>query len=131
MTIPKIIHQLWIGPKPPPSNHMDTWKQMNPDFEYIRWDERLIQSKITLECKHRIAEMKEINGQADIIRWEILYEYGGVFLDADSICVDKIDDVLMNCKCFAGWEHETLRKGLIATGTMGFPPKHPPSERSH
>ena len=125
MTIPKIIHQLWIGPKPPPSNHMDTWKKMNPDFEYIRWDERLIQSKITLECKHRIAEMKEINGQADIIRWEILYEYGGIFLDADSICVDKIDDILMNCKCFAGWEHETLRNGLIATGTMGFTPKHP------
>ena len=26
MTIPKIIHQLWIGPKTPPIKFMDTWK---------------------------------------------------------------------------------------------------------
>lgn len=124
--IPKIIHQLWIGNKPAPTNHMDTWKNMNPEFEYIRWSEKeIIKRGLRIECQDRIDEMIEINGKADIIRWEILYKYGGVFLDADSICVEPIDDVLMNCKFFAGWEHEELRKGLIATGTMGFPPKHP------
>ena len=124
--IPKIIHQLWIGPKPAPTNHMDTWKNKNPDFEYIRWNEsELINRNMTIECQERVDEMVEINGKADIIRWEILYKYGGVFLDADSICIEPIDDTLMNCKYFAGWEHEQLRKGLIATGTMGFPPKHP------
>ena len=124
--IPKIIHQLWIGKKPAPTNHMDTWKEKNPEFEYIRWNEaECIRRKIKFECQERIDEMEEINGKADIMRWEILYKYGGVFLDADSICIEPIDDVLMNTKCFAGWEHEELRPGLIATGTMGFPPKHP------
>ena len=124
--IPTIIHQLWIGTKPPPTKFMDTWKNKNPDFEYIRWNEEEISKRnLKLECSEKINEMEEINGKADIIRWEILYEYGGVFLDADSICIEKIDDILMNCKCFAGWEHEQLRPGLIATGTMGFPPKHP------
>ena len=124
--IPKIIHQLWIGPRPAPTKFMDTWKDKNPDFEYIRWNEEEIKKrKLKLECTHRINEMEEINGKADIIRWEILYEYGGVFLDADSICVEPIDDVLMSTESFAGWEHEELRPGLIATGTMGFPPKHP------
>lgn len=124
--IPKIIHQIWIGPKPAPTNHMDTWKNKNTGFEYIRWNEdELISRNMTIECQKRVDEMAEINGKADIIRWEILYKYGGVFLDADSICVEPIDDVLMNCKYFAGWEHEQMRKGLIATGTMGFPPKHP------
>ena len=28
--IPKIIHQLWIGPKPAPSKLMQTWKEKNP-----------------------------------------------------------------------------------------------------
>ena len=126
MPIPKIIHQIWIGPKDPPINHMNTWKNMNPDFEYIYWNEKeIVKRNLNLECKHRIQEMIEINGHADIIRWEILYEYGGVFIDADSICVEKIDNILMKCKYFAGWENETLRQGLIATGTMGFPPKHP------
>ena len=30
--IPKIIHQIWIGPKPAPTKFMDTWKEKNPEF---------------------------------------------------------------------------------------------------
>jgi GT2 family glycosyltransferase len=124
--IPRIIHQIWIGPKPSPIKHMDTWKDKNPGFEYIRWTESELKNRgMVLECGNRIDEMDEINGKADIVRWEILYKYGGVFLDADSICVEPIDDMLMNCKSFAGWEQENVRPGLIATGTMGFPPKDP------
>jgi hypothetical protein len=40
--IPKIIHQLWIGPHPCPVEIMHTWKNKHPDYEYILWDERLI-----------------------------------------------------------------------------------------
>jgi GT2 family glycosyltransferase len=125
--IPKIIHQLWIGNKaPPPKNLMDTWRDKNPDFTYIYWnEEEFAKRKIVFKCQKRIDEIEEINGKADIIRWELLYHYGGVFLDADSICIEPIDDELMNKKSFAGWENETARPGLIATGTMGFPPKHP------
>ena len=41
-SIPKIIHQLWIGPKPAPTKLMDTWKDKNPNFTYIRWNEEEI-----------------------------------------------------------------------------------------
>ena len=37
--IPKIIHQIWIGPKPRPHILMDSWRLKNPDFEYILWNE--------------------------------------------------------------------------------------------
>ena len=124
--IPKIIHQLWIGDKPAPSKHMDTWKNKNTNMEYIRWNEKEIAKRnFRFECQDKIDDMIEINGKADIMRWEILYHYGGVFLDADSICIESIDDCLLNTKSFAGWEQEKIRPGLIATGTMGFPPKHP------
>ena len=39
--IPKIIHQIWIGPKPAPTNLMNSWKNKHPDFEYILWNEQL------------------------------------------------------------------------------------------
>jgi len=124
--IPRIIHQIWIGPKPAPTKFMDTWKEKNPKFTYIRWNEEELKTRLlNLQCTNKIDDMEEINGKADIIRWEILYKYGGVFVDADSICIEPIDEMLMQTKAFAGYEHEELRKGLIATGTMGFPAKHP------
>ena len=124
--IPKIIHQIWIGSKPAPTKFMDTWCEKNPEFTYIRWNEEEIKTRsLKLRCTKQINEMEEINGKADIIRWEILYQYGGVFIDADSICIEPIDDLLMKTKAFAGYEQEQLRPNLIATGTMGFPPYHP------
>ena len=126
MSIPKIIHQLWIGTKPAPIKLMDTWKDKHPNFEYIYWnEEEFIKRNMTFKCQDKINEIEEINGKADIIRWEILYKYGGIFIDADSICIEPFDDEILSKQCFAGWEQEELRKGLIATGTMGFPEKHP------
>lgn len=122
--IPKIIHQLWIGDKPMPNNLMKTWKDKNPLFTYKLWDNDAVKT-FNFKCQHRIDEMTEINGKADIMRWEILYEYGGIFIDADSICIEPFDELIYDKPAFAGWENEIVRKGLIATGTMGFPPKHP------
>ena len=107
--IPKIIHQIWIGPLPPPSTHMATWKDKHPDFEYIYWTESEIGAihgvsvgsrptsdteveevgarQVIFDCQSKIDIMTEYNGKADIMRWEILYKYGGYFVDADSICI--------------------------------------------
>lgn len=126
MSIPKVINQIWIGTKPSPSKFMNTWKDKNTDYEYIKWNEKeFIERGLVFETQAKIDSIEEINGKADIIRWELLWMFGGVFLDADSICVEPIDDVLMKCHAFAGYENEQVREGLVATGTMGFPPKHP------
>lgn len=127
--IPKILHQLWIGPKPAPTKFMDTWKVKHPDWEYIRWSEAELEARgMSLACQKQIEGMREINGKADIIRWEILNRFGGVFVDADSICIEPLDGLLEahpNMTAFAGYENEEARGTLIATGTMGFTPNHP------
>jgi GT2 family glycosyltransferase len=131
MSIPKIIHQLWIGTKPAPINLMNTWKNKNPDFEYIFWNEdEILKRNVVFKCQEKIDDIEEINGKADIMRWEILYEYGGIFIDADSICIEPIGQELLNKECFSGWEQEEIRTGLIATGTMGFPKEHPLVEKA-
>ena len=125
-SIPKILHQIWIGPKPAPINLMNSWKEKHPDFEYILWTETEIQNRnLTLSCIDKINMIPEINGKADIIRWEILYAYGGYFVDADSICIEPFDDYFSGVPAFATFENENIRAGLIATGTMGFVPNHP------
>jgi mannosyltransferase OCH1-like enzyme/GT2 family glycosyltransferase len=126
MTIPKIIHQLWIGNKPAPINLMNTWKDKHPDYEYIYWNESEITKRnMIFECQDKINSIEEINGKADIMRWEILYKYGGIFIDADAICLNSISELVTNIECFAAYENEIVRPGLVATGTMGFPPQHP------
>jgi len=124
--IPKILHQIWIGPKPAPSNLMKTWKEKHPDFEYILWNEAEIQRRgLSFTCQKQINNIVEINGKADIIRWEILYQMGGYFVDADSICIEPFDELFEGKPAFATFENENMRQGLVATGTMGFIPKHP------
>jgi GT2 family glycosyltransferase len=124
--IPKILHQIWIGLKPAPTNLMKTWKEKHPDFEYILWTEKEIEARrLQLTCVDKINMIPEINGKADIIRWEILYQYGGYFVDADSICIEPFDYYFSGKVAFATFENENVREGLIATGTMGFIPKHP------
>ena len=124
--IPKIIHQLWIGPKPRPSKFMATWKTKHPDYEYIMWNEEEIRNRgLMLECVSKINEIEEINGKADIIRWEILFHYGGLFIDADSICIEPFNYLMDQHKPFCGYENENVRQGLVATGTMAFPKNHP------
>ena len=105
---------------------MNTWKDKNPGFEYIFWNEaELVKRQMTLVCQDKIDSIEELCGKADIIRMEILLKYGGIYIDADSICIEPIDDILMSTKGFAGYENEQARPGLVANGTMGFPPNHP------
>jgi GT2 family glycosyltransferase len=125
--IPQIIHQIWIGDQAQaPLKWMKTWKAKHPEFEYIFWNEDEIAKRgMTFECQKQIDLIPEINGKADIMRWEILYKYGGVFIDADSICIEHLPLSFLRRSAFASFENEVVRKGLIATGTMGFIPEHP------
>jgi hypothetical protein len=126
MKIPKIIHQMWIGPIKPPLILMNSWKEKNPDFEYIYWNEdEIIKREMNFKCLKQINEIQQYCGKCDIMRWEILYKYGGIFVDADTICIEPFDDYFMCKQAFATYENESQRKGLVANSTMGFIPKHP------
>ena len=58
MSIPKIIHQLWIGTKPAPIKLMDTWKDKHPNFEYIYWnEEEFIKRNMTFKCQDKISKV--------------------------------------------------------------------------
>ncbi len=124
--IPKIIHQIWVGPLPAPRRMMNTWKRKHRDYQYMFWDEKkLNQTTLLHKMMPKINEIEEICGKVDIIRLVLLYEFGGIYLDADSICLEKIPDEFLNNKCFVTFENEKIRQGLLSNGNMGFIPKHP------
>ena len=121
--IPKIIHQLWIGDKPAPLNWMDTWKKNHPDFEYNFWDYKKLSNE-KFHNQNLIDKMPEYNGKADIMRYELLYKYGGFFLDADSECLRPLDHELCNYDSIACYENEKIRGGLVSCAIMGSNPNN-------
>ena len=125
--IQKHIHIIWIGDQSKrPVDCIQTWIDMNPtyqikvwgndDLKYTPW---MTASVINQWLNH------EINGAADVMRWEILYRFGGIAIDADSICVRPLEDWLLEPDVFAVWENEIIRPGLIACGALGCIPNHP------
>lgn len=115
--IPKIIHQIWLGNEKPPYRLMETWEAMHPDWEYKLWTDENIKDVIELLPQYH--EIEEYCGKADILRYQILHKFGGVFIDADSQCLRRLDDFFLENNSFAAFENEEVRKGLIANGYLG------------
>ena len=126
MSLPKIIHIVWIGDESKrPDAWIATWKKLNPQYEVRVWGNDAVRAEPWILGTQINAWLnREINGAADIIRWEILFRYGGLAFDADSACVRPLEDWVIEPDCFAAWEHELLRPGLIAAGALGFVPNH-------
>jgi len=122
--IPKRLHQIWIGPKPPPMQWMRTWQERNPSWEYKLWDNARV-AATTWRTKAQIDAQPEWNGKADILRYEILAREGGVVFDADSECVRPLDPHFLGHDVFACYENEHLFPGRIATGYIGAAPGDP------
>jgi glycosyltransferase involved in cell wall biosynthesis len=93
-TIPKHIHQIWIGPNKAPVDLIKTWREMHPSWGYTLWDEEKIAA---FELKNRkvyqdYCALRGFSGAANIARVEILERLGGVYVDADSKCVHTLED---------------------------------------
>ncbi|HUD28616.1 MAG TPA: glycosyltransferase [Novosphingobium sp.] len=122
--IPKTFHFIWVGDESRrPDNCIQTWRAAHPQWDFHLWGNAELDARGWINAAH-MAEMRERewNGVADMMRWEILHEHGGVVFDADSICVAPLDDWLLDCEAFACWESEIARPGLIAAGYFGCRP---------
>lgn len=117
VTIPKIIHQLWIGDKPAPHKWLNTWKEKHPGWEYKLWTNEDVYGRTWINQKHidYYTERKEWHGVADVCTYEILHENGGFMIGADAICLEPIDELFYNnYDSYSVYEQEKIRPGLIS-----------------
>lgn len=122
--IPKLIHVIWVGDKPQPKE-IESWLKMNPDWELTVWGNDSLKRGWRLAPHMAHYWDRELCGVADCMRWEILYEFGGIALDADLECIRPLDDWLLEPDVFACWENELTRPGLVANTIVGSAPNHP------
>lgn len=94
--IPKVIHYCWFGRKELPDflrKCISTWKDKCPDYDFIEWNESnydVSKHKYTLDAYKN----KKYGFVTDMARLDILYEYGGIYLDTDVTLVKYLDDML-------------------------------------
>ena len=125
--IPKTLHIIWVGDDSKrPDNCIQTWARHNPGWQIKLWGNDDLVERPWINAAHMQAMLQhELNGVADMMRWEILYAEGGFVVDADSICVRPLDDSLLQRQAFACWESEIARPGLIAAGYFACRPGDP------
>ena len=93
--IPKILHQIWLGGSFPDKYKIltDRWQAMHPDWTLILWDEKKIE-EFGMANKWMYVNMKNPSAKSDVVRYEIAYSYGGVYVDTDFLCCKSLDDLL-------------------------------------
>ncbi len=95
--IPPIIHQIWLGPNPRPyffNRFANSWKKNNPKFEYHLWTDENI-DKLTLRNQELFDSLENFGAKSDVLRYELLQQYGGVYVDVDVECFAAIPEALL------------------------------------
>lgn len=93
--IPAIIHCCWFGRKQIPEEDkrwMDTWIKYCPEYEIKVWDEDnydISKNQYMIDAYNN----KNYAFVSDAVRHNVLYEYGGIYLDTDVELIAGIDDL--------------------------------------
>ena len=103
--IPKIIHYCWFGKGLMPKSQRDCirgWKRLMPDYTFMRWDESNFDYS-RYEASKFAYEVKKYALVSDVCRYNVLAEYGGIYLDTDVEVFERFDRFL-DCNFFSGIE---------------------------
>jgi inositol phosphorylceramide mannosyltransferase catalytic subunit len=121
--IPKIFHQVWINdtdPKLPEqfAQYRDGWLRLHPDWEYKLWN--LQNLDFPLRRPELIEQAPNYSQLSDLLRFEIIHRYGGIYVDTDFECLRRIEPLLCDVELFfCSEDGETL-----AAGIFGARPEH-------
>lgn len=124
--IPKIFHFIWLGGKPLTSDmqtYIASWQQYHPDWQCIVWRDADIE-KFGLQNKQLYDQSTNMGKRSDIARYEILYRFGGVYIDIDFECFAPITH-FCNCATFIASLDDGSKNIYCFNGFIGTIPQHP------
>jgi len=94
--VPKIIHYCWFGKSEKNELHkycIESWKRHCPDYEMVEWNEDNYDVKKTLYMRQAY-EAGKWAYVSDYARLDILYRYGGIYIDTDVELFCNFDELL-------------------------------------
>lgn len=124
--IPKIIHQIWVGSKPVPPMFkalQKTWQKYHPDWEYKLWTNQEAE-EIILINRDLYDKAKDPVEKADLLRYEILLQQGGLYVDGDFECIASLDKLHYICDFYTGIMPNDVRI-ILNNAIIACSPGHP------
>lgn len=141
-TIPRIIHQFWEGDvNKMPNYWMHKCRDVHAGWDHFVWNENLIRNRFPSGENHAgMLKYDGSNGElvnidfyknaleknllSDIVRYEVLMFFGGLYIDADTECFRPIDALIQskikNEQGFGFIERDLeYMGGLVASGVIG------------
>jgi hypothetical protein len=132
--IPKIIHQIWIGNESLTPKHTESWRNWckNSGWEYKLWGNADI-DHIVVKNKSYFDKATAWAEKADIMRYEIMYYYGGFYADADMYCYGHDLEKYLDLKSgfigvfepYMAFGMNTIGEPYVANGFFAVSPQHP------
>jgi len=133
--IPKVIHQIWIGPREPPCLWIDTFRVdycgANPGWGFEMWSDDQV-ARLPMINSKIYHEEKMWQCKADILRLEFLWHHGGMYVDADMISIgnkslDPILELGRETGFVIAYEPDTKDKpySILGNSVIACTPHHP------
>jgi len=100
--IPSEVHLIWLGPRPFPSESVENirmWMGEHPNWTFHYWTDRDRPAPVSGMVEHRDSdfpfehlgdlyrEATNWGQKSDLLRYEILHQRGGVYIDHDANCL--------------------------------------------
>jgi hypothetical protein len=147
--IPHVVHFIWLGPRPfPPEsvNNVRTWMAKNPSWQFKFWTDRDRDppcngmEKVVFDtypfprlgaCYATSANWGE---KSDLLRFEILFSEGGVYVDHDANCLIPFESLHATYDFYCGLEapHPPVAgyRLTVGNGVIGARPGHPTVQKT-
>jgi mannosyltransferase OCH1-like enzyme len=129
MIIPNLMTHIWVGDSPPPTKWLNSWKILHPNWEYSVFSNKDLSNHQfkNIDVIEYYLKSNIYSGAADVIRYELLYMYGGFIPPADSVCMINTDELFVGDSCemaYVVYENEKIRPHMICP-VYAATPKHP------
>lgn len=123
VAVPKVFHRIWLGARPMPDEFRafgETWLRHHPGWEMALWTDA---NRPALRHEDRFLATSNQSNRSNLLRYELLLDRGGVYIDTDFECLKCIEPLIDGLDFFTACEHPV--NGLIAPGFFGAAPGHP------
>ena len=117
MAIPKVIHYCWFGGNELSQKAvkcMESWKKYCPDWEIKEWNEQNYDVEKIPYIRDAYKE-KKWAFVSDYVRLDVVWQYGGIYLDTDVELIKPLDFFLEEEVFFA-----LEKKNLCINTGLGF-----------